>query len=133
MSTQELTLQQLSKTVYDTIKKAHNSVKLRDNPKTFLTFKDCVLINNAYKFLQDKDDNTVIQECRDLVKSAQILEQGINICHQKGCFDLEEAVLVNDVLALFVQKVNSEREKQSQKPQPQQDSDSEQDESVMTI
>lgn len=129
-STQELTLQQLSKTIYDTIKKAHNSVKLREVPKVFLTFKDCVLINNAHKFLQNKEDQSVIQECRDLVKSAQILEQGINICHQKGCFDLEEAVLVNDVLALFVQKVNSENEK-AEKVKTQTESD--QDESVLNV
>lgn len=129
-STQELNLQQLSKTLYDTIKKAHNAVKLRENPKAFLTFKDCVLINNAYKFLQNKDDNSVIQECKDFVKSAQILEQGINICHQKGCFDLEEAVLVNDILALFVQKVNSEKQQQEKDTKESEEDD---DESVLNI
>ena len=97
-------LPELTELVFQFIKKSHQLVKTRENAKAFLTFKDCVLVVNAYKYLKNNEDSSVIEECRDTLKCVQILEQAVNICHLKGYFEIEDAVVVNNVLAEFLQK-----------------------------
>lgn len=102
-----LSLEELSERVYTIIKTAHEAVKLRDNPKTFLNFRDCVLIYNAYKFLKNNQDTSVLAECKSVDVASRILEQAVNICHSRGSFSIEDAVYVNDLVAVFLQKTQS--------------------------
>jgi hypothetical protein len=102
-----LSLEELTERVYTIIKTAHDAVKLRDNPKTFLNFRDCVLIHNSYKFLKNNQDTSVLAECKSVDVASRILEQALNICHSRGSFSIEDAVYVNDLVAVFLQKTQS--------------------------
>jgi len=102
-----LSVEELTERVYTIIKTAHDAVKLRDNPKTFLNFRDCVLIHNSYKFLKNNQDTTVLAECKSVDVASRILEQAVNICHLRGSFSIEDAVYLNDLLSTFLQKTQS--------------------------
>ncbi len=88
---------QLVNTLYQLINKAHNDVKNREVQKVFYTLRDCVFINNAYRFLLDSKAD-VIEECKDTSKCVKIFEEALLVAYNKGSFTIEESLLLNKLL-----------------------------------
>ncbi len=101
---QDYTKEELVNVLYTYIQKAHSECRNKENPKSYFTMKDFVLIYNAYKYFKNPEDATLLPEFKDDTKNYNVLEQALNLCQMKAAFSIEDAVVVNTLLNLLSSK-----------------------------
>ncbi len=105
---QEYTKAELVQVLYNYIQKVHSECKTKENPKSYFTMKDFVLIYNAYKYFKNPEDSTLLVEFKTDKKNYDVLEQALNLCQMKAAFTIEDGVVVNTLLNLLSSKCDKE-------------------------
>src|SRR5574343_217016 len=105
---QDYTKEELVEVLYNYIQKAHLDCRSKENPKSYFTMKDFVLIYNAYKYFKNPSDSTLLLEFKNDKKNYDVLEQALNLCQMKAAFSIEDGVVVNTLLNLLSSKCDKE-------------------------